>query len=161
MTEVVISEAAKEDRKQLLDWFEHYSIKELVKNRVDCYLMHNFTVVAKKTSKIVGVLQWYIKEDPKSGIGEIEELFVLEEYRGRGIGLQLVKFTVQSIISHFERINIKPRKVFAFVSKENKVAKLAFERNGFKPVSRIDGLFSDSEEVLLYLLDLSSESCQK
>ena len=78
MAEIKYSMAKKKDKNQLLKWFSHYGSRGIVKRRVDCYLSHNFTVVAKDKEKIVGVLQWYPKEHPKDGIAEIEEVFISE-----------------------------------------------------------------------------------
>ena len=53
---IKISFASEKDRNQLLDFFKHYKIDEVIKNRVDCYTSHNFTVVTKDEDKIVGGL---------------------------------------------------------------------------------------------------------
>ena len=96
--------ATEKDKKQLYEFFKHYKNKKLVENRVNCYLSHNFTIVAKDKGKIIGVLQWYVKEDPKAGVVEFEEVFILKAYRGKGIGALLVKFAIQSIIDYFKKI---------------------------------------------------------
>ena len=97
MDDIKITLATSEDRRQLSKHFEHYKIKKIIENRLDCYLSHNFTVVAKDKRKIVGVLQWYIKEDPRAGVVEFEEVHFSEEYRGKGIGSLLMKFAIQSV----------------------------------------------------------------
>jgi hypothetical protein len=81
MTNVKVSLATGEDKQQLLEHFRHYQNQELIEKRVDCYLSHNFTVVAKDKDRIVGVVQWYVKENPTEGIVEFEEVHVLESYR--------------------------------------------------------------------------------
>jgi ribosomal protein S18 acetylase RimI-like enzyme len=88
-------------------------------------------VVAKDKDRIVGVVQWYVKENPTEGIVEFEEVHVLESYRGQGIGTMLVELAVQSVKDHFDRIGLKPRKIFLFTDKENPVARALFEKCGF------------------------------
>lgn len=90
MADIKILQASKKDRKQLLSWFKHYKVRSIAQNRTDCYLSHNFTIVAKDKEKIVGTLQWSVKEDPNAGVAEFEEVHVLENYRGRGIGSSIV-----------------------------------------------------------------------
>jgi len=107
MRDIKVIRASNEDRTPLLKFFRHYKIKEIAQNRVDCYLSHNFTVIAKDKEKIVGILQWYVKEDPNAGVVEFEEVNVLEDYRGRGIGSLIVKSAIQSVKSYFAKINIK------------------------------------------------------
>lgn len=90
MARIKYSIATKEDRKKLLRLFGHYGNKKIVERRIECYLAHNFTVIARDNDKIAGVLQWYPKEEPSNGAAEIEELYVLADYRGRGIGSNLI-----------------------------------------------------------------------
>jgi len=147
--------ATEKDKKQLLDYFRHYEIKEILEKRIKCYISHNFTVIAKDENKIVGILQWHIKEDPKNGVVEFEEFHVLEEYRGKGIGSLILKFSIQNVRDYFEKIKIYPRKIFLFVARSNTIARTLYEKYDFKLNSEVGNLFSDDEVELLYSLDLS------
>ena len=154
MNNITIALATKGDKNQLLKYFEHYKIKEIIENRIDCYLSHNFTVVAKDKNQIIGVLQWYVKEDPKAGVVEFEEVYVLEKYLGKRIGSLIIKFAIQSVKEHFKKIKIKPRKIFLFVGRENIAARKLYEKHGFKLLCSVGNLFHDKEEELFYTLDL-------
>jgi ribosomal protein S18 acetylase RimI-like enzyme len=154
MKKLIVSQATNKDRNQLYDSFKHYKIKEIIENRVDCCLSHNFTVVAKGEDKIIGKLQWIIKEDPNAGVVEFEEMFVSEEYRRKSIGSLILKYAIQSVIQNFKKINIKPRKIFLFVGKNNRAARDLYEKHGFKKVSEVGYLFSNKEIELFYSLDL-------
>ncbi|MBU1204411.1 MAG: GNAT family N-acetyltransferase [Nanoarchaeota archaeon] len=154
MVIIKIVQATTKDKNQLFGYFKHYKVKEIIENRIDCYLSHNFTVVAKENDKIVGTLQWHIKEDPKIGLVEFEEIHVLEKYRGKGIGSSLLKFAIQSVNDYFRKIKIKPRKIFLFVDKKNKSARDLYEKYGFKLISEVGDLFSDHEVEFLYSLNL-------
>lgn len=154
MNNIKIALATKEDKNQLLKYFEHYKIKEIIENRIDCYLSHNFTVVAKDDNQVVGVLQWYIKEDPKAGVVEFEEVHVSKKYRGKGIGSLIIKFAIQSVKNYFKKIKVRPRKIFLFVGKNNEVARALYEKQRFKLISEVGNLFSDKEIECFYSLDL-------
>ena len=154
MSNIKITLATERDKEQLLEYFKHYRVEEIIKNRIDSYLSHNFTVVAKDQDKIVGVLQWYIKENPQAGVVEFEEVHVLDNYRGRGIGSSIVKFAIQSVRDYFKKIDINPRKIFLFVSKDNKAAWALYEKYGFKFISEVNDLFSDNEMESFYSLNL-------
>ncbi len=126
--------------------------KEILEKRIDCYLSHNFTVVARDREKIVGTLQWYVKEDPNAGVAEFEEVHVLEDYRGNKIGSMLVDFAIQSVRDYFEKNGLKPRKIYLFVS--NEIAMKLYEKHGFKKVCDAGFLFWDNDREILYTLDL-------
>lgn len=154
MTNVEVALASERDRKQLLEFFKHYKVREIINNRVECYLSHNFSVIAKYTDTIVGLLQWHVKEDPRLGLIEFEEVFVVESYRRKGIGTLLVKYAVQSTRDYFQEIGIKPRKVFLFVGKSNAGARALYEKHGFRFISEVGNLFFDTETELFYCLNL-------
>jgi ribosomal protein S18 acetylase RimI-like enzyme len=154
MNNIKITIANKRDKKQLMIWFKHYGADKFVKKRVDCYIEHNSTIVAKDKNKIVGVLQWHVKEDPNYGVAEMEEVFVSENYRRQGIGSLLVTFAIKTIRKYFTKLKFKPRKIFLFVGKENIAARKLYEKCGFKLVCSVGNLFHDKEEELFYTLDL-------
>ncbi|MFQ5884766.1 MAG: GNAT family N-acetyltransferase [Thermoplasmata archaeon] len=152
MTEIEFGMATEEDREQLMDYFRHYGMNELIEHRADCYTSHNFTVVARDEAKIVGTIQWHVKEDPHTGAAEFEEFNVLKEYRGRGIGFLLIEYAIQSVRDYFGTIGILPRTIFLFVGEDSKTARDLFEKHGFQLTSKIGHLFSDDEVELLYSL---------
>ncbi len=154
LTDIKISLATIDDKNQLLLFFKHYSNPELLERRVDCYISHNFTILAKDGDKIVGTLQWYVKEDPNCGVAEFEEFHVLEEYRGKGTGSSLLSFGVQHVKDYFSKHKIKARRIYAFVGKEREVARHLFEKHGFKQISEVGNLFSDDEIDLIYCLEI-------
>ena len=138
-----------------MGFFKHYKARDIIKKRVDCYLSHNFTVIAKDRKKIVGILQWYVKEDPKMGVVEFEEFYVLDNYRGRGVGSSLISSAIQSVKKYFTRNKVKPRKIFIFTNEENKVVRAILEKYGFKVVSTVGNLFFDNKTEVFYCLNLS------
>ncbi len=154
MADIKVTLATQGDREQLLEWFQHYQSKEAIEKRVDCYLSHGFTVMAKDKTRLVGVLQWYVKEDPGSGVAEFEEVYVSENYRGKGVGSALVQFAVQSVEDHFRAMGARPRRIFLFVDRTDKVARALYEKHGFEMVSDVEALFRDDEIVSLYVLRL-------
>ena len=135
--------ATKDDKIQLLEFFKHYSNPEILESRIDCFLTHNFTILAKDNDKIAGTLQWQIKEDPNCGVVEFEEFHVLEEYRSKGTGSLLLEYGIQSVKDTFAKLEIKPRKIFAFVGSQHDASRRVFEKCGFEKISELGNLLSD------------------
>lgn len=154
MAGIKIVRASRKDLKQLLDFFKHYKVETIIKNRVNCYLSHNFTIIARDGKRIVGVLQWYVKENPNAGVVEFEETYVSEGYRGKGTGFLLVQYAIESVKNYFNKFKIKPRKIYLFVGEENKSARRLYQKHGFRLVSKTGNLFSDARIELFYCLDL-------
>jgi len=151
---IKISSATVRDRQQLIKYFNHYNIKSLIEKRVDCYIHYNHTIVAKNEGKIIGVLQWYVKENPQAGVVEFEEIYIKEEFRNKGIGIRLLRYAIQDVKNYFNELKIKPRKIFLFVNKKNKNALALYTKNGFQLAGKTSNLFTDNETELIYILDL-------
>ena len=158
MENIKIGFASGKDKKQLIEWFKHYDSKKAIEKRVDCYIKHNFTIIAKDIEKdkekIVGVMQWYAKEDPRDGLAEFEEMFVSEDYRNKGIASKMIEFAIKAVKDYFNSIGKKPRRIFLFVSKNNANARKIYEKAGFKMVSSVGNLFNDNEEELFYSMKI-------
>jgi ribosomal protein S18 acetylase RimI-like enzyme len=153
MNKIKVSIATNKDKKHLSAFFQHYGNKDIIKKRVECFLSHNFTVVAKDNSEIVGLLQWHIKEDPAAGVAEFEEVFVNKTHRGRGIGSLMVGYAINSVKAYFASIGVKPRKIYLFTGEDNAAARQLYEKHGFKAISKIGTLFDDKKTELFYILD--------
>lgn len=151
---IKISEATRADEPELLTFFKHYNVDEITRGRVECYLSHNRTIVAKDGNKVVGVVQWYVKEDPKAGVVEFEEFYVLEDYRGQGIGTEIFRTAIESAKNYFNKIGIKLRKIYFFVSESNTNARKLYEKLGFANVTCVGNLFGDEEPELFYCLNV-------
>ena len=154
MKDIKISQATLEDRPQLVKFFKHYQDQELIENRLNFHAANKSTIIAKDQDKLVGIIQWLVKEDPRAGVAELEELFVLEEYRGIGVGAELIKHVLRIIKDYFEERNIKSRKVYLFVAKENVATQKLYEKFGFKYLAMMPNIFSDDRMEFVYCLDL-------
>ncbi len=151
---ISISRATIKDKKAVSEYLKHYGAPKIAKKRAECYLLHNHTVLAKDDDKLVGMLQWQIKKDPHAGVAEFEESHVLEKYRNKGIGSQLLDFAIGYVADEFQKINIAPRKIFLFVSENKADARGLYEKHRFARIGGAGCLFSDKEIELLYAREM-------
>ena len=154
---ITISKATSKDKDQLKNFFSHYKIKDYIEKRIDSYLNFNHTIIAKDDVKIIGTIQWLIKEDPNLGVVEFEEINVIFGYQKQGIGSKLITAAINSVKEYFNQNNLKLRKIYLFVSEDNLVAQNFYKKFGFKQEAKINNLFSDSANELFYILDLSQQ----
>ena len=152
---ISISEATLKDKDQLKNFFSHYKIKDYIEKRIDCYLKFNHTIIAKDDQKIIGTIQWLIKENPNLGVVEFEEVNVVFGYQKQGIGSKLITAAINSAKEYFNQNNLKLRKIYLFVSETNLAAQTFYQKFGFKQEAKINNLFSDSANELFYVLDLN------
>lgn len=152
---ISISNANQKDVEQLKFFFQHYKIESLIFNRTENYTKYNHTIVAKDGPKIVGTIQWLVKEDPNQGVVEIEEVNVIMSYQKQGIGSKMMDFCLNSIKEYFQKNNLKLRKIYLFVSESNLAAQKFYKKFSFKKAAKINSLFSNYENELFYVLDLS------
>ncbi len=155
MKTMEIKKATSNDKEQLIKSLKHYKFKSFIESRVECYLSHNNTIIAIVDNQLIGKVQWYIKEDPNLGVVEFEEIFVVKEFRMKGVGSAILKFSIQTVKDYFKDIGIKSRRIYLFVNENNKNARRLYEKFEFKYISNLGMLFSDIENELFYTLDLT------
>jgi ribosomal protein S18 acetylase RimI-like enzyme len=150
---VKIRIAEPKDRQRIANLFSHYALPEFAQKRAYAYTSFANTIIAENNDEFVGMIQWYVKENPQAGVIELEEAFVLEEYRNKGIGSQLIQTSLDSAFDFFTKNNIIPRKAFLLVSKENIGARQLYEKIGFSKVAELNDLPSDGKTELFYCKD--------
>jgi ribosomal protein S18 acetylase RimI-like enzyme len=158
MEAIRIENATLDDQKQLEETFQHFKDKTAMRKRAECYLFHNNTVLAKDGKRIIGKVLWYVKENPHDGLVELEELYVIEEYRRKGVGSELIKFSINAVQKHFKSLGIEPRRIYLFTNEDNQGARRLYENFGFKHIANLGHLHSDDENDLFYILDLTKNN---
>jgi len=146
--------ATKKDTKLLREYFKFYNDAVYSAARIKYFLNYGKTIIAKEGSELVGLMQWHIKENPRHGLAELEEVFVHKDHRKKGIATKLINFAIASIRKEFAAKNIRARKVMLFVLEENLAAQKLYENAGFVKAANVGELFADGKNDLFYVLDL-------
>ena len=158
MEAIRIENVTPDDQKQLEETFQHFKDKTVMRKRAECYLFHNNTVLAKDGEHIIGKVLWYVKENPHDGLVELEELYVLEEYRRKGVGSELIKFSINAVQKYFKSLGIEPRRIYLFMNENNLGARNLYENFGIKHIANLGHLHSDDENDIFYILDLKKKN---
>lgn len=92
---------------------------------------HGELLLAKAKDEVIGLVGWYLEEEYEfdEPYGYISDIVVSKEYRGQGIGKQLL----QVAISHIKHNNAK--RIHIGVLLDNSETKEFYEKAGFKPYS--------------------------
>ena len=97
---------------------------------------YTFILVFKENEKYVGFLIYQLLYEA----AEIIDIFVLEEYRKRGIGKALINKMLEN--KDIEKVTLE-------VKKDNKNAIMLYNSLGFKPVSIRKGYYSGVDAILM------------
>ena len=139
--------ASQDDKNLLMDFFKHYNNPIVQQNRTECYTSHNSTLIMIIDGNYGGCIQWYIKEDPNLGVVELEEFYMKEEYRNRGLGKKLFDAALKAIQDKVSPLH----SVYLFTNKENAIMEHICYKSGFQNVAEIPDLFEKNVTEILYL----------
>lgn len=157
VNDIAIVNATLEDKEELANTFQHFKNKNAMLKRAECFIMHKNAILAKLGNKIIGKALWYVKGDPNEGVVELDELYVFENFRKRGIGNTLINATIASAKKYFETLRIKPRRIFLSTEEDNLNARRLYKKFGFECVANLGPLYSDENNELIYILDLTND----
>ncbi len=140
---------------------EIYSSPDLYHNRDDAswfvksYFEFHHIKLAKQGKRIIGVLFWNSVEEKHHGLANIQELWVDESFRRRGIGERLLRASIEDMKKHYAKYQYTLRKVLVTTGEHNKPARSLYGKIGFSRVALLPDLFSKGQNEILYILTLN------
>ena len=155
---IQISDASKNDVESLI---KIYSSPDLYHNIeeaswfVRSYFDYHHVKVVKQNSKIIGVLFWNSVEEKHHGLTNIQDLWIDERFRRKGLGEKLLRSSIEDMKKLYANNRYALRKVFVTTGENNKPAKNLYEKVGFKMVAVLPDLFAKGENELAYILTLN------
>ncbi len=147
--------ADKGDLEKLLDYYKENDVieEDYIRNRINYFLEDNMIAIAEDNGNIIGHNFIQIKENPNLGVAEFEAVNVNDKYRGKGIGSELIRKSVEFAKEYFEKINTKPRCLYLMTRSNNFRAIKVYEKAGFKIENKIGKIYKEDqpEEILMTL----------
>ena len=151
-----ITHATRKDLDRLIEIFAGADLKTNHEESVwfvNCYFGYNHIIVAKVDKEIQGACFWRIEGEKYSGLGWIENLWVEEQHRRKGLGEELLRKSIDDMRVFFERYAVKLRKVILTTQTERKAARQLYERIGFVAVAGLGDIYDLGGHDLFYVLD--------
>ncbi len=129
------------------------SFYAFVDKRVDYYLQNHFiTLMKEDTGKIVGHVFFQAKEYPYLGVGEFEAVYLLEEYRKRGLGVEIIKKSIDFAEDYFRKHNTKIKTLYLLTRSSNEQAIRVYEKNKFQKQALIGKIFYDDQADEMFMV---------
>ena len=153
---VEITHARRKDLDRLIKIFEDPNLKTNHEESawfVNCYFDYHHINIAKVGKEIQGACFWRIEGEKYSGLGWIENLWVEELYRRKGLGERLLRKSIDDMRVFFERDDIRLRKVILTTQTERKTARQLYERIGFATLANLGDIYDPGGHDLIYVLD--------
>jgi ribosomal protein S18 acetylase RimI-like enzyme len=154
---VELIEATREDLPVLIDIFKDPDLKTSNDESawfVNCYFDYHHILVAKVQGEIQGACMWRIEGERDSGLGWIENIWVQEGFRRRGLAEMLLARAISDVTDFFQRYGIQARKMVLMTQNERTAARGLYEKMGFRHVASIDGMYDPGGHDMVYMLDL-------
>lgn len=123
---------------------------------VKCCFDYHHIKVAKLKDEIIGVLFWRVYEEKHHGIIVIEDFWVDEKHRRKGVGEKLLRTVIEDAKKLFESSGYALRRVLATTAEDNIPARKLYEKVGFEKSTELKDLFGKGETELIYSLSLNS-----
>jgi ribosomal protein S18 acetylase RimI-like enzyme len=152
-----IRSATKSDLKSLIDIFRNQDLKTSEEESrwfVNCYFDYHHIVVAEIDSRVRGACAWRIEGERYSGLGWIENIWVEEGFRRKGLAEKLLRRSIDDMTGFFEGQGFTLRKVVLTTQVERASARKLYEKIGFRVAAKLDGLYDPGGQDLVYVLDI-------
>ncbi len=122
---------------------------------VKCYFDYHHITVVKLKGEIVGTLFWRVSEEKHHGIVVIDDFWIGEKHRRKGIGEKLLRTVIEDAKKLFESSGYVLRRVLTTTGEDNIPARKLYEKVGFKKNAELKDLFGKGETELIYILSLN------
>lgn len=153
-----VANPSKEDLERLVEIYSAphlYHTREEAAKYVRQFNDYHHIKVVKLNDALVGVLTWRVESEKHHGIMVIDDLWIEERFRRRGLGQKLVKASIKDADDVFHKSGFVLRKVMLTTAEDNAPARRFYEKLGFLKSAALEGLYGKGENELIYILTLN------
>jgi ribosomal protein S18 acetylase RimI-like enzyme len=102
-----------------------------------------------------GWLFWRVESERHHGIVVIDELWVDEKFRRRGLGEKLLRTSIEDAKNFFKKDGFILRKVLVTTAEDNEPARKLYEKIGFQKSAVLKDVYGKGENEIVYILTLN------
>lgn len=140
------------------DYLTRYgSLEELAEQYADACIYTNQSLVVTKDEKIIGGITWSIKEGINSGLVEIFQMSILQNYRGHGYGSILVENCLEDIEQFYQSKNYPLRRIYIIITESNIIGRNLYRNKGFYVTASLLNHRFYGQSDLFYVKDYFSK----
>jgi len=153
-----IANPTKEDVERLIDIYSAphlYHTKEEAARYVKQFYDYHHIKVVKLNGALAGMLTWRVESEKHHGIMVLDDLWIEEGFRRRGLGEKLVKVSIEDAEGVFRKAGFALRKVMLTTAEDNVSARRLYEKLGFEKSAVLDDLYGKGGNELVYILTLN------
>jgi ribosomal protein S18 acetylase RimI-like enzyme len=155
---VEITDATRDDVERLTEIYSAphlYHTKQEASRYVGSFFNYQHINVLKANNTLAGVLFWRVESEKHHGIIVIDELWIEEEFRRKGLGERLLRDSIEAATSFFEKDGSVLRKVVVTTAEDNAPARRLYEKVGFHNCAVLKDLYGKGENELVYILTVN------
>jgi len=109
----------------------------------------------KLDAVLAGWLFWRVESEKHHGIAVIDEVWMDERFRRKGLGEKLLRASIEDAKNFFEKDGFVLRKVLVTTAENNEAGRRLYEKTGFKKYAVLKDLYRKNENELVYILTLN------
>ena len=150
-----ISRATGQDIEELVRMYTHPELKVTAEEArwfVACYHSSHRVLVARADGRVRGACAWRIEGERHCGLGWVENLWVDEGCRGRGVGERLLRAAVDDMRAWYAEQGVELRRVVLTTQVDREEARRLYERVGFRCVAGLGDIYDDGIQDLFYVM---------
>ena len=155
---VKITDAIENDVERLIEVYSSphlYHTREEASWYVKSFFDYHHIKVVKLDEVPAGWFFWRVESERHHGIVVIDELWVDEKFRRKGLGEKLLRTSIEDAKNFFKRDGFVLRKVLVTTAEDNEPAIKLYEKIGFQKSAVFKGLYGKGENELVYILTLN------
>jgi ribosomal protein S18 acetylase RimI-like enzyme len=155
---IQVTDAIENDVERLIEVYSSphlYHTTEEASWYVKSFFDYHHIKVVKSDDVPAGWLFWRVESERHHGIVVIDELWVDEKFRRKGLGEKLLRTSIEDAKNFFKRDGFVLKKVLVTTAEDNEPARKLYEKIGFQKSAVLKDLYGKGENEIVYILTLN------
>jgi ribosomal protein S18 acetylase RimI-like enzyme len=155
---VEVADVTEDDAERLIETYSAphlYHTREEATRYVKLFFDYHHIKVVKLDAVLAGWLFWRVESEKHHGIAVIDEVWMDERFRRKGLGEKLLRASIEDAKNFFEKDGFVLRKVLVTTAENNEAGRRLYEKTGFKKYAVLKDLYRKNENELVYILTLN------